>query len=368
MRTMRNLAFFAVLASLSAQPALAGPVLIDGGASSGPGQGWIFKHGAECLVATARHVIPNRVGTITTPTGDFGDIASVEFHPELDLAIATVEGRAKVNCPTETLGYKDSRPFLEDASRANRSLTMQYVPLCERGSSNCGTTNVLVKVDSFSPRDAEFFFYPQGGLILANLGGDSGSIIRDTLNDGTSAGQPLGIVIRAATQEGEPSTALVFSEVRKMLDARSSGAAKAPRQRQVSPAAPRASGLRLVDFRGSLADPTCGPLNAIGQSSCTFSARPSSRSQVFEIVVEKTAASNVSEFTFEFAQGSALPSGIEIAAIASSYEGFSAANWTSIRYCRPDAFQFRCRFAPNSSQTFVLRIAGQATIETISVR
>lgn len=129
-----------------------------------------------------------------------------------------------------------------------------------------------------------------------------------------------------------------------------------------------AAAARSGALRGALTDSTCGPLNAIGQSSCTFSATPSNGSQVFEIVVEKTAASNVSEFTFEFAQGSALPSGIEIAAIASSYEGFSAANWTSVRYCRPDAFQFRCRFAPNSSQTFMLRIAGQATIETISVR
>lgn len=358
-----------ILALAMPNQVLAGPVLIRGGAESETGQGWIFKHGDECLVATAAHVLGTRSGTVITPSGDFGDISSIQFHPDLDLAIASVEGRAKTNCPTESIGYKDSRPLLEDASQKNRSLTLQYVPLCNAGSSECGITNVLVKIDSFSPRDAEFFFYPQGGLIVANLGGDSGSVIRDTLNDGTMAGQPLGIVVRTATRTGEPSTALIFSEIRRMLDSRTSPAAGPKRLRESEIESPsRASGLKLVDFRGDLTGQKCGPLNAISQTSCIFAARPIGRSQVFEIVVEKTEPIPASEFSFHFASGTALPQGIEIAAVDSDYAGFSSAIWTSIRYCRPNTYHFSCKFSPSSAQAFIIRVSGTATIEQISLR
>lgn len=358
----------AAMLALAGNNASAEPVLIRTG-TDGIGQGWMFKYGSECLVATAGHVLVNGRGTVISATGDFGDISSVQNHPTLDLAIASVEGLLKANCPVETLGYRDSRPILDDASRSNRALTMQYVPLCEKQSQNCGVTNVLVRIEGFSPRDALFSFFPQGGLIDDNEGGDSGSIIRDTAGDGVATGQPLGLVIEKATADDGaalPSIAIVFSEVRKMLEDRKPKSSAENKRRKAETQGRR--NIRLVDFRGALADPSCGPLNALSQSGCSFAARPAAAQPTVEIVVEKTDEQPVTGFTVRFAEGKSLPKGFEIGAINTAYAGFANTRWTSLRYCRPDSYEYSCTFIDNSAKNYILRFAGDIYISSIEMK
>ena len=111
---------FIVLALLvgclfQAGSARAEPVYIQSG--NQVGQGWMFKVGASCVVATAKHVLPVDSGSVVNVRGEYSDIIAVQRHPDLDLAIATIVGKAAANCPIESLGFADSKPALMDASR-----------------------------------------------------------------------------------------------------------------------------------------------------------------------------------------------------------------------------------------------------------
>lgn len=322
------------------------------------GQGWRFKSADRCLVATAAHVVETGEGVVTTVAGEFAQIVEVERHPTLDLALLTIVGAAAARCPVESMGFADSRPAIEQAARENRSITMQMMPDCGGQPGACAFTNVTIKIDSFSPASSLFFFYPAGGLILDTIGGESGSIVRDTSREGSAAGEPLGILSRAGVERRVPSEAIIFSEVRAMAAARRGQPVKGAGG--TAPFVPRGgNAFSFADFDGALPDAACGPANAItARGNCPFRAVPKAGSSSFSVVMVPIGQKPVRAIRFAFDPAAPLPRGVEIAAD-------TAQGWVPLRYCVPNTVDFTCRLAEFQAPRIKLTVTGAASIRSI---
>jgi len=341
-------------------PAAAAPVFIESGTEFG--QGWIFRNGAQCWVATAKHVLPSDQGTIATEAGDFGQISNVRRHETLDIAIAVIEGQAAAKCPADTLGYRDSRPALSNASLRGRDLVQQKIFHCsadDRAAQTCGgISNTPVRIDTYGGNDVKFGFYSTGPQAMA--GGDSGSVIRETQSGGVSAGQPVGMVLQANPTS---SYAIVFSEVRAFIETLN---AKGAEPRKSSTKATASTSLRFVEFGGALGSPDCGPLNALRPAPCPFNASPLTGQKTVDVILSTAFPQDISGFSFQF--GASPPAGVEIMVSDADFSGIGTTPWTSVRYCRSGG-QNRLRCPVNIAQPryILLRFAGTLSLVAVSL-
>ncbi len=357
------------------------PVLIQ--AQNGTmGQGWMFRQpsGADCLVVTAAHVVPGGEGLVVTRAGAVGQIAAMIRHPDnsIDMAVLRIEGRARTQCSAAQLGYPDAGPFIAEASRENRELVIEQIPPCSperRDAGQCGGLySQRVLIDSFDARRPVFAFAPAGGQQV--MGGDSGSAILAPRDVGGSQAQPVGLVTHAGTGHADPGRAIMFHEVRRILPLLTPASPPAPTPaagRKAAGGAPApvrvapARALRLGEFRAALADPGCGPLGALGQASCPFLATPLARSRTVDLVVVPTPVGPVTAIDFAFLPDRPLPSGVEVLVSDAEDAPISSASWLSVRYCRPDAAQFRCAVALAGPASILLRFAGPVGLQKVEL-
>lgn len=353
----------AAMMMLAAGTARADPVLVMTGTDQ-IGQGWRFRHGERCLVATARHVLPRGVGSIITQSGEYGQIVltDVSVDPDVDIAVAAIMGKAAQTCPLESLGFPDSHPALQEASEGNRTLRMYVVYLCGVRTRDCGARGFDVKVDTLSPVDPIFWFRLSDTYGFGVQGGDSGAILVHTGSDGTPAGEPLGIAVDVQTGGARKPSAVVFSEVRALLPTiPTTPIGSIAREQKL-----KSGRFRLVDFGGKLLNADCGPVNALsGSGICPFQAAPDDQGRPVELVVAAADEASVHGFRFAFDPEDPLPDGVEIAVEDGRAEDGAAA-WQVVRYCVPDAADFTCRVAGFRAARYRIRFNGSVVIHGIS--
>lgn len=338
------------LAGFAASAAHAEPVFVDSGAATG--QGWATRRGGHCLVVTAGHVVSGvDQGIVVGRGGVRGAFSRVTRHPGADLAVLWIEGPLKAQCPRSGLGYDDSRPALARAQKQRTALTLEVVENSsgEDVQASGQIRSIPVQVDTLdplSPSPTFLFIAARADLKLSGQG-DSGAVIRDPRTGGIDAGQPLGIVV----QEGEVNVAIRFDLAKALVESLETRIQSAAGAGAHIP-------LALASWSGQLADPRCGPLNALSGQGCGFAARPNPGSRTFDLILDLPRQA-VRELRVEL-QGAG---GVGVAVKETGTE----ADWTPVRYCRPRGGTIGCGLGGIVASRLRLSFEGEANVRSIQV-
>lgn len=345
----------ALAACLIAVPAQAEPVFVRAGIETG--QGWLVRRGRECLVVTAGHVVRNTDrGVVVGRGGHKGVFRKIDVAPPsgADLAVLRVEGEAlEKRCPASSLGYDDSRYALAAAKTARTELLMEVVePTANDDVGNGQVRSIPIVVDTFDSgsNSATFVFVPARRDLPLLGQGDSGAAILDPRQTGVAAGQPLGLVVREEIGKGF-GIAVRFDLAKAMVKTLESGPARAT-DRQTSSAA-----LALGEWDASLGDPLCVPTNALDGTGCPVDLRPRPGLKTPTLILLFSKPTSLRELRIAYEASAGVGIGVKATA--------SQADWTAVRYCRPQAGITRCGLGGIVAARLRLTFSGPVVVRRI---
>lgn len=325
-RRYLHVVFGGVLAAMLslASTAQAEPVFVRG--AKGDGQGWVFRLGDACWVATAQHVVDGgEVALVIGPEGAQGEAIEIRRLGEaLDIALIRLVGSLASKCPASSLGDRDSRPALKAAIGEGRAVAMER--RVESGTGDLSGVDI-VAMDVIAVPDTRPTFtlrpvQPDRDPIVRS---DSGSPIRLRGAGIGESGLPLGLVVSV---DGEFVTAVRMDVIRAQAEAMAP-ARQAPRRASTDLRA-----MTITHFSGETLSPDCGPLNALRTgAACGWRARKSGQTSAQIALAFSSSRTDLSQVVLTFAPGSA-PRGVSVATRA---EGQPVDAWSADRYCRLSA-------------------------------
>lgn len=295
----RFVASIIVAASVAAS-ASSETVLVRSGQSEG--QGWAFRTGETCWVASPKHVISADSLMVSGKDGLEAQGHSIRRHPDLDLALAKLTGAFAEACPVHAapLGDRDTAPVLQRLINEGRVISLERRTGTAGDGNGFGLEILSVQVDAL--RGAEPLFSarlarPDDEIYRS----DSGSPIRLRGTGIGEAGLPLGLLQATETFNGvQYLTVLRMDAVRDFFEA------DAPQTAQIAPQN-EAAALTVEAFTGKTPDTSCGPLNAVDANApCGWRAEREAGGERIGLILNMDNAQSISLVEMRFGEASTL--------------------------------------------------------------